>query len=166
MMMSIPLLLALQIGVTVPDFRLTDTSGTAHALSSYSGKTVFLAFWSFKCPVSLGYDERLMALQSRYGTRGVVILGIASNSNETAAEIRRNSANLNVGFPILLDQDGALAQRLGATHTPSAFIIDAKGNLQYRGGVAQAEEALEAILDGRAVPAPETKPSGCTIKRR
>jgi peroxiredoxin len=160
MMFLLALMLVMQVSAS-----LTDTSGKVHNLSDYSGKTVVLAFWSFKCPVSLAYDERLAALQGRYGARGVIVLGVASNSNESAAEIRRNAANLNIGFPILLDEGATLADRLGATHTPSVFILDGKGVVRYKGGVTQGEEALDAIVAGRAVNTPETRPSGCTIRR-
>jgi peroxiredoxin len=160
MTLALAWMLAMQVSAA-----LTDTSGKLHNLSDYSGKTVVLAFWSFKCPVSLAYDERLASLQERYGPRGVVVLGVASNSNESAAEIRRNAANLKIAFPILLDEGASLADRLGATRTPSVYILDAKGVVRYKGGVAQAEEALDAVVAGREVPTPETRPSGCTIRR-
>jgi peroxiredoxin len=165
-MRMILLLMFLQIGGAAPDFKLPDATGAAHSLGEYAGKTLVLAFWSCKCPVSLEYTERLEEMQRKYAPRDVVVLGVASNSNESAAEIRRNSANLKIGFPILLDRDATLAGKLGATHTPSIFIIDHKGNLQFRGGTALAEEALDAILAGRPPATPEGRPSGCTIRRK
>jgi peroxiredoxin len=165
-MRTILLMMFLQVGGTAPGFRLPDSSGVAHSLGEYLGKTVVLAFWSYKCPLSLEYAERLEAMRRTYAPRDVVILGVDSNSNETAAEIRRNSANLKIGFPILLDRDASLAEKLGATHTPSIFIIDHKGNVQYGGGTALAGEALDAILAGRPAATPETRPYGCAIRRK
>ncbi len=165
------------IGDRAGDFRLTDVNGTSHTLSGYSGKVVVLAFWSFKCPVALAYIDRLRSLQEKYAGRGVVILAIDSSVNESAAEVKRNAANLALSFPVLMDPDGAVAERLGATHTPDVVILDRGGVVRYQGAIdnnkrpgdggriAHVEEALDALLAGRAVQLPETAPFGCTIRR-
>lgn len=172
-----PLLAGAQIGETITGFRLTDARGTVHTLEEYAGKIVVLEFWSFKCPVSLAYDERVAALQAKYRNRGVVVLAVASNKNESPVEVRRNAENLNLPFPVLLDPDGALAERLHATHTPSVAILDGSGTLRYRGAIDNnkridergripyAEEALDALLAGQPLPQTETNAFGCTIKR-
>ncbi len=166
------------IGDKIANFDLQDTAGNRHALSSYSGKVVVLAFWSYKCPTALAYNDRIAALQARNGSRGVVVLAVASNTNETGTEIQRNAANLGLTFPILLDTDAVLADRLGATVTPTLFILDRDGILRYKGALdnkekpgdknreAYAEDAIEAILAGRPVAVTETQPSGCSIKRK
>ena len=165
------------IGDRVGDFRLTDVNGTSHALAGYSGKVVVLAFWSFKCPVALAYTDRLRSLQEKYAGRGVVILAIDSSANESVAEVKRNASNLGLSLPVLMDPDGAVAERLGATHTPQVFVLDHGGVVRYQGAidnnkhpgdggrVAHVEEALDALLAGGAVQIPETAPFGCTIRR-
>lgn len=173
----IPICAAAQMGEKVSGFHLTDSSGNAHTLEDYAGKILVLEFWSFKCPVSLAYDERVAQLQSKYSQREVVVLAVASNRNESPVEVQRNAANLKLPFPVLLDRDGALADKVGATHTPSVVILDRTGKLSYRGAidnnkrtdergrVAYVEEALDALLAGLPVPQAETKVFGCSIKR-
>lgn len=168
---------AFQAGEKVADFQLKDTTGRAHLLSQYAGKIVVLEFWSFKCPVSLAYRERMQELEKKFRPRGVVFLAIASNRNETPAEVARNAENLKMTYPVLLDTEGTVAERIGATHAPSVFIVDGGGILRYRGAidnnrtpgeggrVAYAEDALEALLSFRPVQAPETREFGCTIRR-
>jgi len=166
-----------QLGEKVAGFRLVDTADKTHTMSEYAGKILILEFWSFKCPVALAYNERLAALQSKYRDRGVAFLAIASNKNESPIEVRRNRENLKLAFPVLLDRDGAMSDRLGATHTPSIVILDGAGMLRYRGAIDNnkhegekgripyAEEALDALLAGRPVPHPETEVFGCSIRR-
>jgi peroxiredoxin len=166
------------IGEKVGDFKLQDTAGNTHSPAAYAGKLLVFVFWSFKCPTALACDDRLAALQTKYGNRGVVVLAVASNSNESQAEIQRNAANLNLSFPILLDSDGTFADRLGATITPSVYILDGGGALRYRGALdnrgkpgdkrreAYAEDAIESILAGQSVANPETQAAGCSIKRK
>ena len=169
--------LGAQIGARPSGFRLIDIDGSAHTLDEYAGKIAVLEFWSFKCPVSLAYDERVAALQSRYRSRGVVVIAVASNKNESPVEVRRNAENLKLPFPVMIDPEGTLAERLGATHTPSVAVLDRDGILRYRGAfdnnrvagdrgrIPYAENALEALLAGRPVPRAETEAYGCSIKR-
>jgi peroxiredoxin len=165
------------VGDRVGDFRLPDVNGNTHALSGYAGRIVVLAFWSFKCPVALAYTDRLQALQDKYAGRGVVVLAVASSANESPAEVKRNASNLGFKFPVLLDSDGDLADKVGATHTPEIFILDRGGVIRYQGAIdnnkrpgdggriAHAEEALDSMLAGRPVQTAETAPFGCTIRR-
>ncbi len=167
-----------EIGTKVENFSLPDTEGNTRSLSQYSGRVLMLCFWAFKCPVSLSYDDRLAELLSKYENSGVVVMAVDSNTNESPAEIRANVANLKLPFPILLDSDGSLAEKLKATMTPSVYVIDGKGILRYGGSldngkrpgdsgrVAYAEQAIEDILAGREVKTPETRANGCPVRRR
>jgi peroxiredoxin len=169
---------AAEIGSRIGHFQLTDLSGQSVTSQAYSGKVVVFVFWSFKCPVSLVYDDRLEALQGKYGSRGVAVVAVSSGQNQNPAEIQANASNLKLTIPVLVDPDGDLAEKLGATHTPSAFVLDSSGVLRYKGALdnnkkpgengrtAYVENALESILAGTPVEAPETKPFGCSIKRK
>jgi len=168
---------AAEIGTKFPNFQLADSSGEAWSLRSNSGKIVVLVFWSYKCPVSLSYDARIEELQSRYAANGVVTVSIASSSNESPEEIQANLANRKMRLTVLLDSEGNVAEKLGATHAPSVFILDGDGILRYRGAldnnrkpgengrIAYVEDALDSILAGHDVRLPETHPLGCTIKQ-
>ena len=167
---------AAEIGSRIGNFQLSDISGTPLSLQSYSGKIVVFVFWSFKCPVSLAYNERIEELRARYGEKGVMVLQIASGANETSPAIKANAANLNIRVPVLLDPEGSAAEKLGATHTPSVFIVDSRAILRYKGAldnnrkmgekgrIAYVENALDSILSGETVPVAETRAFGCSIR--
>ena len=166
-----------QIGEKAIGLRLSEADGKVRTLEEYAGKIVVLEFWSFKCPVSLAYDERVAALQSKYGSRGVVIIAAASNKDESAVEVKRNAENLRLTFPVLMDPDGAVADRMGVTRTPSVVILDQAGIVRYRGAIdnnkrpdergriAYVEMMLDALLSAQPPPMTETKLFGCSIKR-
>ena len=165
----------IDIGQKADDYRLQDTAGKTHSLGDYAGNVLVLAFWSFKCPSALAVNDRLAAMQKTYAAQGVVVLAVDSNANESKEEIQRNSANLHISFPILLDSEGEVAQKLGAAVTPSVFLIDRNGILRYKGSLegrdekkrqSAADEALERILAGKAVTNAVTQASGCVIKRK
>jgi len=177
LLMTVAGLIGADVGDRVGDLSLTDAEGKVHSLSGYSGKVVVLAFWSFKCPVALAYDERMRDLNGKYSGRDVVFLAVSSNVNETAVEIRRNAANLKLPYPVLMDAEGELAARLGATFSPSVFILDRGGVVRYqgavdnnkrpgeRGRVPHVENALDSILSGQTIEVQETPPFGCALRR-
>jgi peroxiredoxin len=177
-LLLMPFAHAADLGSKIDNFQLSDTTGTVHSLRAYSGKIVALVFWSFKCPVALIYDDRMNELKDKYGNRGVVVLGIDSAANETASDIRANIENLKITIPILLDSEGNLAERIGATQTPGVFVLDENMILRYRGAldnnrktgekgrVAYVDDAVDALLAGRNVSTPETRPFGCSIRRQ
>jgi hypothetical protein len=74
-------------------------------------------------------------------------------------------------FPAIQDGHHVIADRLGATTTPEAFVLDSTGRLRYWGRVMSKQEspelkrALEAVLEGRPVRVPVTKAFGCAIDR-
>jgi peroxiredoxin len=166
-----------EIGSKLESFQLRDLSGEARSLYSYSGKIVVLVFWSFKCPVSLEYNDRVEKLQKKYFEKGIAVIGVAP-MEISADEIRMNVENLKIQYPIMMDFDGNLAEKLGATHTPEVFILDGSSVLRYRGAldnnkktgesgrIAYVEEAVDSIIAKRNIAAPETRPFGCSIKRR
>jgi peroxiredoxin len=159
-------------------FRLADADGKTHALEDYSGRIIVLEFWSFKCPPSGAYDERMIELHTKYRDRGVTILAVDSNKNESTTDVRLNREHRKLPYPVLMDTEGTLAESLGATRTPSVAILDGTGALRYRGAIdnnkhsgeqgrsAYVEDALDAILSGKPVPQSETILSGgCSIRR-
>lgn len=167
---------AAEIGSSIPNFELPDTAGEIYNLRSFSRKVVAIVFWAYKCPVSLAYIDRIEELRRKYEVRGVGVLAVAAGANETAAEIRANAVNLKISVPVLLDSEGNVAEKLGATHSPSVFIIDGEGILRYKGAVdnnkrpgesgriSYVDDALDSILAGRKVIVPETRPFGCTLR--
>src|SRR5262249_31348808 len=83
-------------------------------------------------------------------------------------------------FPVLKDFDGRAADAFGATRTPEAFVLDANRVIRYHGRIddqygvgfrrdkptrRDLQEALDAVLAGKPVPAPTTEVSGCVIGR-
>jgi peroxiredoxin len=165
-----------EIGSNLESALLRDLSGAPRSLLSYSGKIVILVFWSFKCPVSLEYNDRVEKLLKKYSEKGVAVIGVAPMNN-SADEIRMNAENLKIQYPIMMDSEGYLVEKLGATHTPEVFILDGSSVLRYRGAldnnkkigesgrVAYAEDAIDSIIAGRAIATTETRPFGCSIKR-
>jgi peroxiredoxin len=165
------------IGSTIADFTLPDASGAAHSLASLKGKNgTVLIFIAVQCPVSNAYNERMEKLAQDYKARGITIIGINSNSPESAADVKAHAAKNNLTFTILKDDGSKLADTLGATRTPEAYFLDANNKLLYHGRIdnsrdvsqvnsSELRDAFEATLAGKPVAKTTANAFGCSIKR-
>jgi peroxiredoxin len=172
----------LSAGVAVGDklapFSLKDQSGRDVNLASYKDKkALVLIFVATRCPVSNAYNARMATLAQTYAAKGVALVGINANREETPAEIAEHAQKHGLTFPILKDTGNVYADRFGAHVTPEAYVYDQSMTLRYHGRIdddragqniqsRDLEAALDAVLSGKAVPVAETKAFGCTIKRQ
>ncbi|WP_131035520.1 cytochrome c biogenesis protein/redoxin, partial [Clostridioides difficile] len=106
------------------DFTLTDQYGKTHKLSDYEGKVVFLNFWATWCPPckeEMPYIEQLYKDYNK-NNDDVVILGVASpnlgreGSREHVVNFLKDQGYT---FPVVLDEDGALAYQYGINAFPT-----------------------------------------------
>jgi len=165
------------IGTILDDFKLPDTDGKEHSLKSLAGsKGVVILFIATKCPVSNAYNERMEKLAQDYKEKGVNVVGINANSTEPAAEVKSHATDKGLTFTILKDDGNKIADRLGATRTPEAYVLDANMKLVYHGRIDNSQrvegitandlrDALDEMLAGKAVTRTGGAAFGCSIKR-
>ena len=165
------------IGTMIDDFKLPDADGAEHSLKALTGKNgAVIIFIATRCPVSNGYNERMEKLAQDYKARGITVIGINSNVTEPASEVKSHAAEKHLSFTILKDDGNKIADRLGANHTPEAYVIDAGGKLVYHGRIDNSQntanitsndlrDALDAILAGKPIQKTTSLAFGCSIKR-
>src|SRR5437868_15416485 len=165
------------IGTIINDFKLPDADGAEHSLKALKGtKGTVLIFIATKCPVSNAYNDRMEKLAEDYKAKGFNVVGINSNNTEPASEVKSHAAEKHLAFTILKDDGNKIADRLGANHTPEAYVIDAGGKLVYHGRIDNAQnpanitsndlrEALDEILAGKPIQKTTSVAFGCSIKR-
>ena len=71
-----------------PDFTLSSVDGGRMSLSDWRGFIVVLNFWSAECAWSRRADVLLAYRQLTWEAKGVRIMGLACNANESETEIR------------------------------------------------------------------------------
>ena len=156
-------------------------TGQTVSLQQLAGpKGVVLVFISTQCPFSNSFDKVMTDLAHEYKAKGVTLVGINSNQNEPIEAVKRHADERGLDFAVIKDQDGSIADELGATRTPEAFLLDKDMKVRYHGALGNSKvpstdpalanandlrPALDAVLSGGAVQVAETKAFGCTIKR-
>jgi hypothetical protein len=155
---------------------LRGTDGAVHPLEAdlHAHPVTVVSFFSAHCPCQAAHDERLRALIAANAPRGVGFLVV--DSEESASPDRDAAESRARGYPIVLDDRGALARALGAEYATYSVILGSDGAVLYRGGFDSDRthltlgrtpllaQALSDVLDGRAPRQAETKALGCALE--
>lgn len=129
-----------------PSFALRDLRGRTVKLESFRGKVVLLNFWATWCPPCRAEIPDLVALQTKYGEKGLQIVGVTCPPY-TRAEVSKFVKRAKVTYPILFGAKG-LAAKLTATDTlPVTLVLDRNGRVHATiEGTLTPEEVDEKIL--------------------
>jgi Flp pilus assembly protein TadD len=140
--------------------------------------TAFI-FTTTDCPIANRYAPEIERLYAAYRERGIRFWLVYVNPREDAAAIRAHARQFSLSVPRLRDVEHALVGRFGISVTPETAIVDASGQVAYRGRIddrytglgvdrpvatrREFDEALAAIVAGRAVPEARTQAIGCYV---
>lgn len=103
---------ALRAGQVTAPFTLLDTDGKSHSLSSLlsSGPLVLTFYRGIWCPFCNADLEALEAARATLESRGARLVAI---SPQNAVNSRKTIEKLSLGFPLLIDAGGEVAQSFG-----------------------------------------------------
>lgn len=165
----------------VMNFALPDTSGQRCALSDYAEKRgVVVAFLGTECPLAAQYAVRLQQIHDQYAERGIQVIGIDANAQDSAEELAAFAQRQCVNFPLLKDAEAQVADRFRATRTPEVFLLDAERKVVYQGRIddqfgigykknsptsTELVDAIESLLAGKPIAVAKTEAAGCLIGR-
>tara|TARA_R110002050_G_scaffold202806_1_gene338008 strand:+ start:9374 stop:9994 length:621 start_codon:yes stop_codon:yes gene_type:complete len=174
-----------KIGEVVEDFSLKNIDGNMISLSDYNdSKGVIVIFTCNTCPFAVAYEDRIIALNKKYASKGFPVVAIMPNNTDVkpednleAMKVRAESKGFT--FPYLIDEGQKVYPKFGATKTPHVFVLqkaDGMNVVEYIGAIDDnykdvsavttkyVEEAVDALLEGNEVKEKETKAIGCSIK--
>ena len=176
-----------QVAQPAPDFSTVDSHGQMRHLADYRGKVVVLEWTNAECPYTRKHYEsgNMQSLQSLARDHGIVWLTVISSAPgkqgyvDGAGADQLTKTRHAVPSAVLLDPSGNVGRLYHAKTTPHMFVIDARGELRYMGGIdsiatpevsdiPKAEpylkEAMLAVVDNQPVAHPVTRPYGCSVK--
>jgi peroxiredoxin len=182
----------LAIGAPAPDFSLPGVDGNTYSLASFKkARILVLIFTCNHCPTAQAYEDRIIRLTRDYSAKGVAVAAIMPNDptsinldelgytdmGDSFEEMKLRAAEKKYNFPYLYDGETEEAsKKYGPIATPHVFIFDAERKLRYSGRVDDVEKptktphsldarnAIDALLNNKAVPVTTTKVFGCSIK--
>ncbi|GJP54582.1 hypothetical protein CLOM_g13654 [Closterium sp. NIES-68] len=179
----------LALGTRAPDFTLVEPlTGKTWSLSDFDGHPALLVmFICNHCPFVVHIKSQLVALGSEYISKhGLGVVAISANSALTHPQdgpykMAEEAKQFNFPFPYLYDETQEVAKAYQAACTPDFFLFKKDGRrpfeLAYHGQLDDSRpsngrpvtgkdlrNALDCVLSGRAVTAPQKRSIGCNIK--
>ncbi len=174
-----------KIGDKATDFKLKNIDDTYVSLSDYKdAKGFIVVFTCNHCPFSVAYEDRIIALDKEFKSKGYPVIAI--NPNNPAKYPSDNFENMKIRakekgftFPYLVDEGQHIFPQYGATKTPHVYILEKSASdfiVKYIGTLDNnyqdaakvdkyyVKDAVNALLDGTEIPVKETKAIGCSIK--
>ena len=133
--------MTLNVGDTAPDFTLSDQNGTPVTLSSFRGNPVVVYFYpKADTPGCTTQACGVRDHRTDYEELDAVVLGI---SPDPVKPIAKFADKFDLGFPLLSDEDHAVAEKYGVWveksmygrtymgNERSTFVIDGAGKITH-----------------------------------
>jgi thiol-disulfide isomerase/thioredoxin len=147
-------LLACASGVTVAaPAPATGSSDSALDLAAFRGKVVMVEFWTSWCVICKDAFPWLGAMQSEYGSSGLVVIAVNVDQNRSDAE-QFLTAIGGRDLELRYDPTGALAERFHIGGMPTEIVFDRNGVERFRHNDFllrqrnKYESELRRLLDG------------------
>ena len=174
-----------KIGDVATDFSLLNVDGEMVSLADFEdAKGFILIFTCNTCPYSVAYEDRIIALDKAYKSKGYPVIAINPNDpaaidGDDLADMKVRATEKGFSFPYLQDVGQQVYPQYGATKTPHVFVLQKEGKnniVRYIGAIDDSsrkpnkvkkryvEQAVDALLAGKFPSTTTTKAIGCSIK--
>jgi peroxiredoxin len=125
-----------------PEFRAVALDGSAVETEQWRGHVVLIDFFDEHCVPCAQMMPSIEALHR--AMPDLAVLGISEDDD--AAGAQRMIARHGMSFPVVHDDDHALAGRFRVTDLPATFVVNARGVIAWLGTTAEDADALRAVV--------------------
>lgn len=134
------------VGKMAPEIALKNLDGKTISLAERKGKVVILDFWASWCGPCLQAMPQIDRVAHEFEDKGVELLAV--NLEETPDKITAALERLKLSTHVLLDRNGRIAEKYGATAIPQTVIIDREGKVArvFIGGGTRFDEQLRKAV--------------------
>jgi thiol-disulfide isomerase/thioredoxin len=117
------------------------------------GKVVLVEFWTYTCINWLRVQPYVRAWADKYKDQGLVVIGVHAPEfafEKNLENVRRMVKDLNVGYPVAVDNDHSIWRAFDNHYWPALYFIDAEGRIRHHkfgeGGYEESERVIQQLL--------------------
>jgi cytochrome c biogenesis protein CcmG, thiol:disulfide interchange protein DsbE len=127
-----------------------DTAETFLAIERYRGRVVVLDFWAGWCAECKRTIPQVQRLAAAFASEGLIVVGV--NAGEKRDDAALYAKELGIDYPIALDPDLVLSDRLGAGNLPLLVVVDRDGTIVHRAKTVDAQtlDVVRKLLHARS----------------
>lgn len=127
-------------GGKAPELSGRNLSGDSISLQDYRGRPVLVHFWATWCPICRLEEKGIDSLALDYP-----VLTVATRSGSADA-LQQYLEAASLSFPVIVDDEGGIADRWRVRGVPVSYIVDAGGNISWAGAGYGTETGLRARM--------------------
>jgi AhpC/TSA family len=160
--------------------RFDDVNGRVHTPLTQPGKAATVFFFLLPdCPISNSYAPEIKRICADYEGKKVALFVVHADPDVSVDQAKKHAAEYGLLCPVLRDPSHVLVKRTGVTMAPEVAVLGPDRKMLYRGRIddlymdygkrraaptqRDLRNALDALLQGKAVPTPTTKALGCHL---
>jgi cytochrome c biogenesis protein CcdA/thiol-disulfide isomerase/thioredoxin len=113
------------------------------------GKVVLVDFWTYSCINCIRALPYVRAWHEKYRDRGLVVIGVHSPEfafEKDLGNVRREVRDLEVTYPVAIDNDYALWRAFSNQYWPAHYFIDPEGNIRHTHFGEGEYDVSEAVI--------------------
>lgn len=116
-----------QQGFLAPDFELKTPTGENIKLSDLRGQAVLVNLWATWCPPCREEMQTIERIYQEYKADGFTVLAVNMTYQDDPLAVMPFVKEQGLGFPILLDETGEIANAYQFHSLPSSYFIRRDG---------------------------------------
>jgi thiol-disulfide isomerase/thioredoxin len=123
------------------------------------GKAVLVDFWTYSCINCLRTLPYIRAWAEKYKESGFVVIGVRTPEfafEKDPDNVRRAVAELNISYPVALDNDYKIWKAFSNSYWPADYLKDSAGKIRYHhfgeGKYEESERQIQELLKVRNGP--------------
>lgn len=131
--------------------------------SDLKGKVTLIDFWTYSCINCIRTQPYLRGWYDTYKGSDLQIIGMHAPEfafEKVPANVKKAAKDAKLAYPIALDNDFTTWNNYGVSYWPSAFLVDAEGNVRRvhygEGEYKETEQAIRALLKENNKSVPES----------
>jgi peroxiredoxin len=135
-----------------PDFAVDTVDGGRFVLSEHRGRAVVVYFMAGWCLSCVPEARALARLYAEYRDRGLEVLAVDAQFDETPADLDRFRRLVGASPPPdyrwAIDRELKVVSALGVRSLDTTIVIDPEGRVAYRDEVPTPYEVLRRVVEG------------------